>query len=863
MKTNLTNIILFLLAWLPLSLWAMPPTPVAEYSFDTITNNTLPDLSPNQNNGQIIGATQTTGRNGSGLQFDGNDYVEIAFSPSLSLSTQVSLEAWVFPTAYTVGWQAIISSENYAYYLYTNNGSQRSLGGVFTNDFIEALNNSALPLNTWSHIAMTYDGNSLLYYINGIQVANQTAQGNVISINGSLSIGGLNGTEGFIGNIDNVRIYNTALTVADIRQNMVTAAGTLPVPDTTAPTVAITNPSQTTTISGFNTLTAAASDNASIPSVEFFLDGVSIAAADTTPPYELFFNSSNQANRQYILTAVATDAAGLATSSTPITITIDNQTSATPIGAMSFTVNEANVGIEVLNYDYARQMQIPAGFGEAEFTFELWIKPDNSFPFGPTDGGDGQLTNWNSTPLNPQPDSNGGWWYRGNFLLDGHANNDDDSNDSRGTFSLQLYAGGKVRWHFYDSAAEWGIQAANADTSPGVVDGNWHHITLVRRWLGQTEAALEMWVDGALVAQQISTVRDNMRNYWDTWPNFGSNNEGWFWGVEKLTAIGSFERYEDYKGAIDEVRYWSRAKTSSEIANNYQDAVNGNEPNLVGLYQFSLGEPDQDCDVLNPSNCIDFVRPAPGFMVADNAPLGGVTTPPPSDTQDPVVGITSPVDTAEVSATIMLVANATDDVGVVGVQFRVNGIDFGAEDISVPYQINLDTTSLSNGNNTISAGARDANNNQGTSQIITVNVNNTQTPPPPGPVTVVDFDDPVLNSNPVGVFAGIDFGVGQWAVTGTYGSNNTNHIYFAADVASRTFFFANGARILTSLSIYSESALSQTLTLTDNNGQSALLVLSSNDGMQTVVTNWSLPATTITITFTDGWAFGLDDITYQ
>ena len=292
--------------------------------------------------------------------------------------------------------------------------------------------------------------------------------------------------------------------------------------------------------------------------------------------------------------------------------------------SLSFTVNEANPVSSDIRYDFGRQLVIPAGFGDGEFTFELWIKADNSFPFGPTqDGGDAQLTNWSDTPANPEPANGGGWWYAGNFLLDGHAN----AGNGRGTFSLQIYGGGRVRWHFYDSDAEWVMQGAVVNEAPNVVDGNWHQITLVRRWVGiVTDAELELWIDGVLIAQSTTNVRDNMRTYWDGWPDFRMDNEGWFWGTEKLAAIGYFDRYEDFKGLIDELRFWNRAKSMTEIQNNYAAPVTGTEPGLVGLFQFSDGSGNQTCNNINlnavsEGDCINLNNMKSGYWSTENAPL--------------------------------------------------------------------------------------------------------------------------------------------------------------------------------------------------------------------------------------------------
>src|SRR5713226_8017187 len=64
--------------------------------------------------------------------------------------------------------------------------------------------------------------------------------------------------------------------------------------------------------------------------------------------------------------------------------------------------------------------------------------------------------------------------------------------------------------------------------------------------------------------------------------------------------------------------------------------------------------------------------------------LPGITCPNP-DTTPPTVSITSPASGATVSGTISVTANASDNVGVAGVQFKYNGINFDTEKTSPPY----------------------------------------------------------------------------------------------------------------------------------------------------------------------------------
>ena len=106
--------------------------------------------------------------------------------------------------------------------------------------------------------------------------------------------------------------------------------------------------------------------------------------------------------------------------------------------------------------------------------------------------------------------------------------------------------------------------------------------------------------------------------------------------------------------------------------------------------------------------------------------------PPGSDTTAPTVSITSPVSGATVSGTITLSATASDDNGVAGVQFQLDGASTGAEDTASPYAVPWDTTAASNGLHTISAVAHDAAGNRTTSEPVTVTVSNA--PPPPAAV---------------------------------------------------------------------------------------------------------------------------------
>jgi hypothetical protein len=92
------------------------------------------------------------------------------------------------------------------------------------------------------------------------------------------------------------------------------------------------------------------------------------------------------------------------------------------------------------------------------------------------------------------------------------------------------------------------------------------------------------------------------------------------------------------------------------------------------------------------------------------------------DVTAPSVSLTAPTAGSTLVGTITLKATASDSVGVVGVRFYVDGVAVGTEDLVAPYAISFDTKTLSTGSHLVSARARDAAGNVGTSNGATISV---------------------------------------------------------------------------------------------------------------------------------------------
>lgn len=79
------------------------------------------------------------------------------------------------------------------------------------------------PLNAWSHLTVTFDNATLRIYVDGVQVGARAVAGPLLTSSGVLRIGGNKiWGEYFAGRIDNVRIYNRALSESQIQTDMST-----------------------------------------------------------------------------------------------------------------------------------------------------------------------------------------------------------------------------------------------------------------------------------------------------------------------------------------------------------------------------------------------------------------------------------------------------------------------------------------------------------------------------------------------------------------------------------------------------------------------------------------------------------------
>ena len=275
------------------------------------------DASGNGNNGTIANATwAASGKYGKALQFNGtNALVTIPDSASLHLSSAMTLEAWVNPSTVNANWRDVIYKGNDNYYLEatSTNASRPDAGMIAGGSYADAFGTSALPANTWSYLTETYDGTTLRLYVNGTQVASTAHTGAIATSTNPLQIGGdsLYG-QYFAGLIDEVRVYNTALTATQIQTDQATSVNPQG-PDTTPPSQPGTLTATAVSGGEIDLSWGASSDNVGVTGYRLERcqgAGCSNFTQIATPTATSYKDTTVSASTSYSYRVRATDAAG-------------------------------------------------------------------------------------------------------------------------------------------------------------------------------------------------------------------------------------------------------------------------------------------------------------------------------------------------------------------------------------------------------------------------------------------------------------------------------------------------------------------------------------------------------------------------
>src|SRR4051812_19649231 len=733
---------------------------VAAYGFNEGSGTTVTDISGNGNNGTVTNTSWSTGgKFGGALSFDGtSSWVAIANSTSLNLTTGMTLEAWVNPSATGSLWRTTILKEQsggLAYALYANTDTNRPSGHVYVSSEFDTRGTAAVALNAWTHLASTYDGTTLRIFVNGVQASSTTVGGNIKTSTGVLRIGGNSiWGEYFRGLIDEVRIYNRALSAAEIQTDMNTAVGgNPPPPDTTKPTVSMSAPADGSTVSATVALNANASDNVAVAGVQFLVNGNAVGSEDTAAPYSVNWDSSTVANGSYSITARARDAAGNQATSAAVVVTVSNTPDSTPPsiavtsplsgGTVSGTVTLAanasdNVGVIGVQFFVDGT---PTGAEDVSAPYSVsWnsatvANGTHNITARARDGAGNATTSLpisvsvtNSTQP-PVPGLVAAYAFSEN---NGSAVTDISGNGNNGTINNAVWnSAGKYGWGLSFDGATSRINIPDATSlhlTTGMTLEAWVKPSTLSSWnailIKEKTAGLVYGLyansdtnrpSGHVYITQEVDTRGSAQLALNTWTHLAATYDGnlltlYVNGVQTnsktlggniLVSTGGLSIGSDafageyFRGMIDEVRIYNRALSAAEVQS-------------------------------------DMNTPITTTAIVDKAP--------------PSVSVIAPAQGSTISGLTTLNASASDDVNVAAVQFYIDGAAFGTEIAAAPFTITWNTSVGSSGSHTVTAIARDGAGNRATSSPVTVTVDNTNNPAVVGSWTA-PFNWPIVAIN--------------------------------------------------------------------------------------------------------------------
>ena len=161
------------------------------------------------------------------MQFNGNGVLNrvnlgTGINSVLAGTNNITAEAWIYRTA-TSNLQTIVGNyQNGLQFLLRLDNNKASFWSGNNSIYTNAVGTSSIAINTWYHVAGTWDGSTIKIYVNGVLEGSTSFSGNFGNSTNEVRIGGGldNNTENFEGLISSVRIWNITRSQTEIANNV-------------------------------------------------------------------------------------------------------------------------------------------------------------------------------------------------------------------------------------------------------------------------------------------------------------------------------------------------------------------------------------------------------------------------------------------------------------------------------------------------------------------------------------------------------------------------------------------------------------------------------------------------------------------
>jgi len=208
---------------------------VGYWNLDEGKGDEVKDSSGNNLTGKAFNIKWVEGKEGYGLEFNRDGYVDCGKNDILNITDAITVEVWIKPYEWLPGeYYGIVGKFPEGTYkgweLYYAGWNNQLTFRVNINDRVQDVYSSPPTLQNWHHIVVTYDGKEIKLFVDGICKASKPAQGKIATNDRKLIIGRLydsNPKWGFKGIIDEVKIYNYALSGGEIAYSYISKGGEL------------------------------------------------------------------------------------------------------------------------------------------------------------------------------------------------------------------------------------------------------------------------------------------------------------------------------------------------------------------------------------------------------------------------------------------------------------------------------------------------------------------------------------------------------------------------------------------------------------------------------------------------------------
>ncbi len=209
---------------------------VGHWTFDEGEGAIARDVSGRDNHGTVMGgANWNKGIIGGALEFDGtDDFVSIPNESQFDIAGNITVSAWIRVESFTKPWQAIVTKGDRAWRLHradTTKSAGFACSDLSREQTGDLLGNKVVADGQWHHVAGVLDGTKMSIYVDGALDAWAASSPNISVNDYSVHIGANAQAEDrlFRGLIDDVRIYDRALTVDELHA-LVKSGGVAPPP---------------------------------------------------------------------------------------------------------------------------------------------------------------------------------------------------------------------------------------------------------------------------------------------------------------------------------------------------------------------------------------------------------------------------------------------------------------------------------------------------------------------------------------------------------------------------------------------------------------------------------------------------------